>query len=151
MFLPLTIWLCIVLPALSVSDWCLSLLWSWLCQNSSVSNCLCDPVILGSWNPEILGMSELLGVKLPLGSWNPGVNKFLRYCCVRVPGSLAFSGDCRGGWGSRALSLLWTQLQSGRNLCLWLGGVLCFPVFCGSPSYTGCWERCCGLSCDFEL
>ena len=58
-------------------DWTLSFLWSWLCQNSSDISGLCDPVILGSWDPEILGVSELLGVKLPLGTWDPGVTKLL--------------------------------------------------------------------------
>ena len=32
---------------------------------------------LGPWDPEILGVSELLGVNLPLGSQNPGVTKLL--------------------------------------------------------------------------
>ena len=30
------------------------------------SSCLCDHIILGSCDPEILDVSELLGVKLPL-------------------------------------------------------------------------------------
>lgn len=85
-----TIWLSLVLPALAISVWSLSCLWSWLCQNSSESSCFCDPVILRSWvclsswessclwDPDILvrpsswdlvilGILECLGMKLPLG------------------------------------------------------------------------------------
>ena len=40
----------------------------------------CEPVILGFWDPELLGFSELLGVKLPLVSLNTGMTKLLRYC-----------------------------------------------------------------------
>jgi hypothetical protein len=54
---PLTIWLSLVLPALAIFNWNLSLLSPWLCQNSSEFNCLCVPVTLGSWDPEILCMS----------------------------------------------------------------------------------------------
>jgi hypothetical protein len=39
---------------LTIFDWSLSLLWSWLCHNSSESSCFCDPVIPGSWDPEVL-------------------------------------------------------------------------------------------------
>ena len=67
-FLPLTIWLSLVLPALAVSDWTLSLLSSWLRQNSSKSSFLCNPVILRFCDPEILGVSELIGVKVFLES-----------------------------------------------------------------------------------
>jgi hypothetical protein len=48
-----------------------------LCQNSSEFSCLCDFVILGSSDPEILGVSELLGVRVSLGPWVPGVTKLL--------------------------------------------------------------------------
>ena len=41
-----------------------------------------------SWDPDILGVSELLEVMLPLGSWNPGVTNLLRSCCVRLSGIL---------------------------------------------------------------
>ena len=68
LYLPLYIWLYGVLPDLAVSNWILSFLIFWLCHNSSESICLYDPVILGSCDHEILGMSELLGVNLPLGS-----------------------------------------------------------------------------------
>ena len=37
-----------------------------LSQNASESSCFCDPMILGSCDPEILGVSEFLGVKLPV-------------------------------------------------------------------------------------
>ena len=80
LMLPPTVWLCLALPALAMSDRSLSFLWSWLCQNSSESSCLCDPVILGFCDPEILGVMELLGVKLPLGPWDPGVAKLLGFC-----------------------------------------------------------------------
>jgi hypothetical protein len=61
-----TICLSLALPALTISDWSLSFLSSWLCQNSSVFSCPRDPVILGSWDLEILSTSELLAVKMPL-------------------------------------------------------------------------------------
>ena len=38
---------------------------------------LCDPVILGSCGPEILGVSDLLGVTLSLRPCDPGVTKLL--------------------------------------------------------------------------
>jgi hypothetical protein len=41
-------------------------------------SCLCNPVIPESYDPEILGVSEFLGIKLPLGPWEPGVIKLLR-------------------------------------------------------------------------
>ena len=36
-------------------------------NNSLKTSCLYDPVILGSCDPKILGLSEHLEVKLPLG------------------------------------------------------------------------------------
>jgi hypothetical protein len=95
--LPPTTWISLVLPTLTISDWSLSFLWSWLCQNSSKSSCLCDLLILESYDPEILGVSQLLGVKLPLGPWDPGVSKLLGSWDpghVRGPGSGASSGCC---------------------------------------------------------
>ena len=77
--LPPTMWLSRVLPALAISDWSLSFLWSWLCQISSEFSCLCNPVILRSYDPEILGVSEFLEVKLPLGPWDPGVTTLLGF------------------------------------------------------------------------
>ena len=75
--LPPAIWLSLVLPVLAMSHWSSSFLWFWLCQNSSESSCFYHPVILGSSDPEILGVSELLEVKLPLWPWDLGVTKFL--------------------------------------------------------------------------
>jgi hypothetical protein len=66
----------------------------------------CD---LGSCGPEILGVSELLGVKLPLGPWDPGVTKLLWSCDpehVREPGSGASSGCCGTGCEVSAQGLL---------------------------------------------
>jgi hypothetical protein len=71
--LPPTIWLSLVLPAFTIYDWSLSFLWSWLCQNSTEFSCLCDSGILGSCDPEILGVSELLKINLPLRSWGPEI------------------------------------------------------------------------------
>jgi hypothetical protein len=107
--LPLNILLSLVWPALTVSEWSLSILWSWLCENPSKSNWFCDPVISGSCYPQILGVSEFLGVKLPLGSWNPGMTKLLRSCgpgCVRAPESWGSSGYCVTECGTSAQGLL---------------------------------------------
>jgi hypothetical protein len=82
--MPLPIGLCVMLPAPAVSDCSLSLLWSWLYQNSLESTCLCVSVNLGSCDGEILGMSEHLGFKISLG-----VTKFLRSC---DPGMLEHLG-----------------------------------------------------------
>ena len=145
-----TIWLSLVVPALLVSDWSLSLLWSWFCQNSSSSSCLWDPVIMGSCDPDILGVSELLGVKLPLGSWNPGVIKLLRSHDprhVRVPGSPA-SSECFGtGWRGSAYSLLRAPAQTGKNPCHCVGGGCRVPGSHWSQllPVSGFWGRCCGL------
>jgi hypothetical protein len=78
MFLPLhfAIWLSLVLPALAVSYWSLSLLLSWLCQNSSKSSCVCDPVILGSYVPEIL-VCQSPGIQTPSG--------ILKFWCDQAP------------------------------------------------------------------
>ena len=101
--LPVAIWLSLGLPSLDVSDWRLSLLWSWLCQKSSKFTCLCDPVIQESCDPESLGFSELLGV---IRLWDPEVLVWPRswdtviltmlekldHGCVRTPGSQACYG-----------------------------------------------------------
>ena len=122
--LPPTIW---GLPAFTISDWSLSFLWSWLCQNSSEFSCLSDPVILGSYDPKILDVSELLGVKLSLGPCDPGVTNLLGswdsgilgYCGfghVRAPGSGA-SSRCYGtGCTVCAQGLLRAPSQTGRHL-----------------------------------
>ena len=56
------------------------------------------------------------------------------------------------GWvGSQSLRFFFqAQVQTGKNLCLWLGGLLCFLGSCGCPSFAGCWEIGCGLRCDLE-
>ena len=60
-------------------------------------------MILESFDPEILGVSELLGVNLSLGPWDPGMTKILGSWDseipghVRVPGSGASSGCCGTG------------------------------------------------------
>jgi hypothetical protein len=64
-----------------MSEWSLSFLWSWLCQNSSEFSSPRDPVIPGSCDPEILSVLERLGVislfdpKILLwqSSWDPVV------------------------------------------------------------------------------
>ena len=168
--LPPTIWLSLVLPALDISDWSLSFLWSWLCQNSSESSCLCDPVILGSCDPEILGVSELLGVKLTQRPWDPCVTKLLGSWdpwCFRVCGSEASFGCCSTGcrvcaqgkpstdWkhsdslvrqGSWVPGSCWSQLLP------MLGQMLCLPHFWPyDPGYirvpgSGASSGCCQLS-----
>jgi hypothetical protein len=118
--LPPAIWLSLVLSALSVSDWSLSSLWSWLCQNASEFSCLCTFVILGSCDPEILGVSQLLRVKLPLGPWNPVVTKSLGSWDpehVRVPGSGASSGGCGTGYRVSAQNLPWSRLEETCATC----------------------------------
>ena len=143
--LPLSIWLSLVLPALAISDWSLSFLWSWLCENSSESSCFCDPVILVSYDPEILSVSDCLGFKMPLGSWNPNVTKLLITCCVRAPGSQSFFGFCRAAWGARVLGLLMAQLQARRNPCLGLSGVpMSLDLFLLISSF-GLYFICCHL------
>ena len=103
--------------------------------------------IQGSWDPDMLGMSKLVEVKLPLGSSNPGITNLLR-SCVRAPGSEDFSWCCKIWWGAKSLVFLWTQMQAARNPCLCLGGDFVSLVYVGGVRYTGCWARCCALSCD---
>ena len=43
---------------------------------------------MGFCDPEILGVSELLGLKLPLRPWDPGVSKLLGSCYPVVLGAL---------------------------------------------------------------
>jgi hypothetical protein len=142
--LPPTIWLSLVLPALAISDWSLSFLWSWLYQNSSEFSCLCDPVILGSWDPEILGVSELLGVQLPLGPWDPGILCSCYSGYFRAPGIGASSGCCGTGCRVHAHGLLRALAQTRRNPCHWSGRI---PGCLGpaGPSYFQWQGRCCVL------
>lgn len=44
--------------------------------------------------------------------------------------------------------MLQAQLQAGRNLCLWLAGVVFTWFLWGSQGH--CWETCCGLNCYLE-
>ena len=130
-----------MLAALNISDWNLSFLYSQLSQNSSESSFLWDPGILGSWDPEILGVSEFLAVKLPLRSWDPVVTKLL------------------GSWGPKILSVLehlevvpplgavfWIQNQgrpalTGRKALVRWGS--CVPAPAGPRHSWWCWNRCC--------
>jgi hypothetical protein len=75
LYLPLTIWLSLVLSALAVSDWSFSLLRSWLCQNSSESRC--DPVILRCCDPDIKGC-----VRAP---WSQAPSGILKFWCDQAP------------------------------------------------------------------
>ena len=82
---PCYIWLESVLPVILVVR---------TPQSSIVS------VILWSYDPEILDLSELLGVKLHLGHWDHGMTKLLWSCdpgFVRTPGSGVCSACC-GEW-----------------------------------------------------
>jgi hypothetical protein len=146
MFLSLhaTIWLTLVLPALDISDWILSFLWSWLYQNSWEFSWFWDPVILASCDPEILGVSQFLEVKQPPRPWDPGVTKLLGSWNpgqVRVPGSRASFGCCGTGCGICTQGLLRALAQTRRNWCHWLDRV---PGCLGpaGPSYSQCWSRC---------
>jgi hypothetical protein len=146
-WLPPTIWFSLVLPAFTISYWSLSFLWSWLCQNFSEFTYICDHVILESCDPEILGVSELLGVKLSLGplrSWCGQGPRILRSCkpgCVWVPGIGAFSGYCWTCCQVSTQCLFRALTQTGRDPLYWLGGV---PGSLGpsGTSYFWCWGRC---------
>jgi hypothetical protein len=54
-----------------------------LIQNSSEFSFLCDPLILGSCKPEILGVSEFLAVKL-LKYWCDPAPVILGSCCPKI-------------------------------------------------------------------
>jgi hypothetical protein len=123
LYFPLAIWLSLVLQALIVSEWNLSLLlsffvsellrvqlslWSWDpgCKSSWGPSCLCDPEILmwtSSWDPMILW------------SYDPP--------CVRVPGSQASSGCYGIWWGASAQGLLRALAQSKGTRATGLVGV----------------------------
>ena len=55
------------------------------CVRTPHSPAICDPVILGSCDPEILGVLEFLGVKLPLGPWDPGILAVLESLGFETP------------------------------------------------------------------
>jgi hypothetical protein len=149
MDIPLTILLSLVLPALDVSDWSLSFLWSWLCQNSSEASRLYDPVILGSCDPEILGVSELLEVELPLGSWDPGVTKLQRSCDPMILGMLEHLRVKLPlgivGLGAELMRKVcsgnWLRLEG--SCATWQTGSCNLDP--PGPSYSLCWGRCCSL------
>jgi hypothetical protein len=135
-----------VLPAFTIYDWHLSFLWPWLCQNSSEFGCLCVHVILGSCHPEILDVSELLGVKMPLGPRDPSLTKLLGILWSSGPGwdkgpEIGSSSGCYGtGFRDCAQDLLKVPAQTRRNSCHGSGEV---PECPGpaSPGYFWCWGR----------
>ena len=143
--LPPVIWLFLVLPALDMSDWIPSFLWSLLCQKFSESSCLYDPVFLGPCDPEILDVSEFLRVKLPLGPWDTGVTKLLWSCdpgYVRLPGSRDSSGYCGVGCIVYAQDMLGHWLwQTGKEPSHWSGRVPACLVPAG-PSYSRFCDIC---------
>ena len=123
----------------------LSFLWYWLCHNSSKSSCLCDPVITVYCDYEMLGGSDILGVKLLLEPWDPGVTKLL------------------GSWDPLTLAILDLQVvelplgvmglaaefaskdcsgpcprQNGCNPYHWSGGVPACLCLSGTL-YSRCW------------
>jgi hypothetical protein len=156
LYLPPTIWISLVLPALTTSDWSLSFLWSWLCQNSSELSWFCESVILGCCDPKILRywicqssgeLSYLWDPEILVwpDSWDPGKLWSCGPGCVREPGSGASSGvvGLAPEFAPKDCSVHWLR-EIGRNLCHWSGGVpgcLC-PA---GPSYSWCWGRCCIL------
>ena len=88
-------------------------------------------MILGSCDPEILGISELLGVKDPeilvwQSSWEPFVSQLLG---VMLTVGVAGVGGSQSPGCALGTSLSW------EDLCLWLGWGLCFPACCGGPSH----------------
>jgi hypothetical protein len=113
-----------------------------------------NPMILGSWDPKILGVSEHLGIKLPLRLWDTSVTKLLWSCdpvilypvilwssdlgCVRAHGSGTSSGYCETGYRVCAKGLLRALAQTGRNLCM-----VSVSLDPAGLSYSQCWDRCC--------
>ena len=112
--LPFAIWLSLVLLALTVFDWRLSLLLSFF-------------------------MTEILRVQLPLWSSDPqilsvrapgihDVSEILKsYGSVRAPGNAASSGCCGVGYRPSAQGLLRALPQTRRNQCHWLSRGSCIP------------------------
>ena len=52
-------------------------------------------------------------------------------------GNPGFSVSCQGGWGARALYFLQAQVQTGRNLRLWLVAVFVSLAPVGVPFMLG--------------
>jgi hypothetical protein len=121
-----------------MSDWSLSFLSSWLSQNSSKSSCLWDPVILGSCDPEILGVLEHQGVELPLGVVGLAAEFAPKVCSGHQtrqtgrnePVPLVWQSFCVPGsrW-SQLLLVLGTDVVSSSPLILWIF----FPCGFGTP------------------
>jgi hypothetical protein len=111
--LPPAIWLSQVLAALNISDWSLSFLKSWLIQDSSESSFLCDPLIVGSCEPEILGVSALLAGKLPLRPRDPGVTKFFLSWDLGI----LRSWECFSSWKWCLLLGPWGYLVCSKPRC----------------------------------
>lgn len=70
-----------MLPAFAVSDWNLSFLWSWLCQNFSESSCLwsCNSGIPGSWHAECVRAFWSQAAFGILKSWSAQAPEILLY------------------------------------------------------------------------
>jgi hypothetical protein len=175
MFLRLPSTLCsyLVLPALAMSDWILSFLWSWLSQNSSKSSCLCDPLILGSWGPGCVWNPKSQAAFGILSSWCDQVPGILQYSDpehVRAPGSGAASwcfGACCGvlvrapaqtHW-KESLPLVWQSPAclgpAGLSYSRCWGPMLypphlwpSDPGHIGGPG-SGTASGCCGLAAEF--
>jgi hypothetical protein len=146
--LPSAIWLSLVLPALTTSDWSLSFLWSWLCQNSSEFSCLCDSVIHWFWNPVILRSwvcqsswkssclwdSEIL---VWPSSRDPGILGVLKHLVVELLASLVgLAVELASKVYSRQQTRLEGTCATGQVefLCSWV------PLV---PVTSWCWGRCC--------
>ena len=148
--LPPAILLTLMLPTLTISDWSLSFLWSWLCQNSSEFSCLYDPVILGSWDPGSVRAPGSQAASGTLRSWCDQTPMILWSCdpgFVRAPGSEA-SSRCYGtACGVRVQGPLSSLTQTGRNQCYWSGRVPGYlgpagpPLFFFSRSKTVCLQK----------
>lgn len=120
-----------------------------MCHNSSEFSYLCDPMILGSCDPEILGVSEFLGIKVLLRPWcdqDPGI---LESWNPKILGMLEFSGV--------EAPLLWAPCDCLPRLCPSLcggdrkepepvvGRCSCVHGTCWSQLLPVCWSRCCVL------
>ena len=94
---------------------------SWVCEKPWDSSCFCNPEILlwpSSWDAMILGVLQHLWVKLILDALGPGVELAPKV----YTGQLTLEGTC-------------ATSQAG------------VPEFLDpiGPSYSWCWDRCCGL------
>jgi hypothetical protein len=122
--LPPAIWLSVVLPALTISDWVLSFLWSCLSGLLRIQLSLWsyDSGILWSWDPGCVWAPGSQAASGTLRSWCDHVPWILGSCrpgCVRAPGSGASSGGCGTGCRVCTQDLLRAPAQTRRNLCHW--------------------------------